>query len=697
MRREPLPHILLEGPPGIGKATLASVIANELGTPLQTTSGPGLSKPADLMPYFTNAGEGSVILIDRIEGLTRSAQDFLAAAAHDFHVDVVLGEGIRSRTVSMRLNTFTIIGTTTRSAKLSSEMRNCFKMHEYLDFYSVDELAQIIATSAQKMGLRIEPEAAIEVARRSRGTPGTAEIRLEFVRNFAASERCPEITVGVAKKALDLHELDNLGLDKQERKYLETLVGLGEASRQDLATGTNLQSETTTDFIEPFLLRQGLISVTTRGRRRPTAKGRAHILDTPWDEKQTSFADIVEKLNGGASDVGDHGYQPSIFGDASEPAHAADTSGTTEKGEQHGDLVTNPQKPQPKVGESYHESKLREAMAELQSLIGLSNVKRAIEDLMAFLKVQSQRRIHGLKVTSQTLHFVFTGNPGTGKTTVARIVGRILCGFGLLKTEKFTETDRSGLVAGFLGQTAIKTTEVIDKALDGVLFIDEAYSLARDASKYGSADSFGEEAIDTLLKRMEDDRGRLCVIVAGYPEPMQDFLQANPGLQSRFTRFIEFEDYTAPDLCQIFLRFCGQEQYQIANSAYAYAALLFTMAQQRRDERFGNGRYVRNIFQEVLSRHSQRVASLPAHEIDNEKLSLIEPSDLMVGPLAGRHSDQIPIDALRWNATCAACKKTHKARHIHLNRTGVCKSCGSNFVVDWMCLVPESISMDGSS
>ena len=194
---------------------------------------------------------------------------------------------------------------------------------------------------------------------------------------------------------------------------------------------------------------------------------------------------------------------------------------------------------------------------------------------MSFLKLQRECRKHGLPELDQTLHFVFKGNPGTGKTTVARIISKIkiLFGFGILKTTKVIECDRSSLVGAYLGQTAIKTDKVIESALDGLLFIDEAYSLT-DSQNLGGQDGYGQEAIGILLKRMEDFRNRLIVIAAGYPALMEKFLHSNPGLESRFTRIVTFDDYGVPELCRIFEKFCNDGQYSMTALAALMSATL---------------------------------------------------------------------------------------------------------------------------
>ncbi len=331
---------------------------------------------------------------------------------------------------------------------------------------------------------------------------------------------------------------------------------------------------------------------------------------------------------------------------------------------------------------------LRQATSELEKLIGLPSVKDEVRQLTAFLAIQKERRKFGLKESSQTLHFVFTGNPGTGKTTVARIIGKILFGFGLLKTSKLIETDRSNLVGGYLGQTAIKTGEVIQSALDGVLFI-EAYTLSER-----SDDTYGQEAISTLLKQMEDHRDCLTVIVAGYPELMDNFLKANPGLSSRFTRQIRFDDYSAADLCRIFLKLCDEGQYGVDAVCRGYASFLFALDYARRDQQFGNARHVRNTFERVLARNSQRLYS--AGSMDKAKLMRLDPTDLMVGPFAGLESKVIDQDRLRWKQACPKCQAVHAGSIQHLGRSVKCKKCGEAFVFECWEPVLESFPMPKS-
>ncbi len=286
--KEPLAHILFDGPPGLGKTTFATVLPNELGTNIQMTSGPALSKPADLLPFLTNLEEGSFLFIDEIHRMPRVVEEFIYPAMEDFRIDIVLGEGINARTITMRLKRFTLIGATTRSGLLSSPMRDRFKMHEHLEFYSVEELAQIVRINAQKLQTEISDEAALEIARRSRGTPRIANSRLWWTRHYASSEHDGKITLDVAKAALAMAEVDGEGLDRQDRRYLETLIGVfegGPTGVEALAATMNLPNDTLSDEVEPYLLREQYIIRSPRGR---LATPRAYeLLGKPMKQRPT--------------------------------------------------------------------------------------------------------------------------------------------------------------------------------------------------------------------------------------------------------------------------------------------------------------------------------------------------------------------------------------------------------------------------
>jgi AAA+ superfamily predicted ATPase len=265
---------------------------------------------------------------------------------------------------------------------------------------------------------------------------------------------------------------------------------------------------------------------------------------------------------------------------------------------------------------------LETCLSELTKLAGLANVKAEIESLVRFLEINKAREQHDLKGAAMSLHMVFSGNPGTGKTTVARIVSRIFSALGVLENGHLIETDRLGLVGQYVGHTAKKTDDLVNQALDGILFVDEAYALVS-----GGENDFGREAIDTLVKRMEDFRERLIVIVAGYPDDMTRFIDTNPGLQSRFTIHLNFENYTAPELVSIFKGFCEKNQYTLAPEA-EIALETRTAAELKAAGRgFGNGRHMRNLFEKAIRKHAVRLC-LRKKEWTKDELSQLSTEDL---------------------------------------------------------------------
>ena len=268
------------------------------------------------------------------------------------------------------------------------------------------------------------------------------------------------------------------------------------------------------------------------------------------------------------------------------------------------------------------EIKLDDLLKELNELTGLSNVKKDIKSLINLLKVKKLREERGMKQPEMSLHMVFSGNPGTGKTTVARLLAKIYKCLGILPGGQLVEVDRSNLVEGYVGQTAIKTKEVVESALGGVLFIDEAYTLT--AGKDGK--DFGQEAVDMLLKMMEDNRDNLIVIVAGYTDLMQEFVDSNPGLRSRFNKYINFEDYSGDELYEIFLSMCKKQDYVPNAQGKAYAKDLLSIWAKSHDENFANAREVRNYLERSIARQASRIVELDS--VSDKQLKTLTKGDL---------------------------------------------------------------------
>ncbi len=268
-RKEPLGHLLFDGPPGLGKTTFSTVLPRELDVECHITSGPALNAPKDLLPYLTNLTYGAVLFIDEIHRLPKAVEEFIYPVMEDFRVDIALGEGVNARTVNLKLKPFTLIGATTRSGMLSAPLRDRFVNRQHLEFYDTKELTEIATRNAAKLRTKITPEAAHEIAIRSRGTPRKSNNLLRWTRDYADSEANGEITLEVANVALEKLEVDALGLDHQDRRYLKTLWSVfsgGPAGLQAIGHSMNVPPDTLEDEVEPFLLRIGFVQRTPRGR-----------------------------------------------------------------------------------------------------------------------------------------------------------------------------------------------------------------------------------------------------------------------------------------------------------------------------------------------------------------------------------------------------------------------------------------------
>jgi uncharacterized tellurite resistance protein B-like protein len=384
---------------------------------------------------------------------------------------------------------------------------------------------------------------------------------------------------------------------------------------------------------------------------------RAIPIDEPTEHEETNAvsAQAIEALNHEGTDIyaATHGAGPLSRG-GKPPATGSEKA--------------TPHAPQ----------QLEEALAELDELIGLEQIKHEVRTLTNYLKLQQRRGAAGLPGTEMSLHMVFTGNPGTGKTTVARILGKILGAMGVLQKGHLVETDRSGLVAEYMGQTGPKTQAKINEALDGVLFIDEAYSLALGEGQ----DTYGCEAIQTLLKRAEDDRQRLVVILAGYPNEMHLMLKSNPGLSSRFSRTLHFEDYSPIELARIFAWQCDKNHFKLSPGTRARLMLGLVELHRRRDRHFGNGRAARNLFEHAIRRMANRIADI--RELSAEQLTRLESEDIEFKSLpADFELDSSDNGPWRFRIACPGCSHATGARGTMLGQKVRCPKCEHDFVADW--------------
>jgi Holliday junction DNA helicase RuvB len=282
-RDEVLGHVLFDGPPGLGKTTFAHCIPAELGVPVEFLSGPSLKAPKDLIPSLTNLRPRQVLFIDEIHRIPKSVEEYMYTAMEDFRIDMILGEGINARTHNFKLRPFTLIGATTRAGMLTGPLRDRFQIREHLDFYSLDDMTEIVVRNAVKLNVEVTPESAREIASRSRSTPRIANNRLRWVRDYAQSRADGKIDIEVAHAALKMAEIDELGLDRQDRRYLDTLIRVcfgGPTGIGTIAATMNTVTDTLADEVEPFLLRSELILRTPRGRVA-THKAFAHMKVDP--------------------------------------------------------------------------------------------------------------------------------------------------------------------------------------------------------------------------------------------------------------------------------------------------------------------------------------------------------------------------------------------------------------------------------
>ena len=333
------------------------------------------------------------------------------------------------------------------------------------------------------------------------------------------------------------------------------------------------------------------------------------------------------------------------------------------------------------LSEAERERRYQNALSELDELVGLQEVKQQIHSYANFLRLQKERREKGLTTMPLSLHMAFTGNPGTGKTTVARIVGQLLGGMGMLARGHVVETDRSGLVAEYAGQTAPKTNTICDLAQGGVLFIDEAYNLIDSSGD----DAYGREAIGILLKRMEDDRETMAVILAGYNEEMRTLIRSNPGLSSRINTKIEFADYQPEEMGEIFEILCEQNEYRLPPESRHRLLVGFQSLYEQRDRHFGNGRLVRNAFEDSVRRLADRVAGVAI--LTEDLLTSLTPQDIAVSGIRESELERLLLRPHKLRIRCEDCQCQIRLQPENLGQRIRCGKCGHIQMASWASVV----------
>ena len=422
-----------------------------------------------------------------------------------------------------------------------------------------------------------------------------------------------------------------------------------------------------THQLQTVVLRLANLLVKANGRLTPEEVRRLHGV-------QSRLREVLEPIPLAGGD----GHEPTTPAGSQVVAYAPPLLG------QASAQASRPRRPTPRTETESPGQQLEESLAEVDALVGLEAIKQEVRGLVNLLKLQKAREHFQLPHTPVSLHTVFSGNPGTGKTTVARLLGRIFRALGLLAKGHLVETDRAGLVAEYAGQTAPKTHKKIDEALDGVLFLDEAYSLV---AEHGD-DPYGAEALQVLLKRMEDDRERLVIILAGYPGPLERLLRSNPGLSSRFSRQFRFPDYSAAELGRIFEGLCRQNRYVLPAATRGKLLAGFTYLVAHRDEHFGNGRLARNVFERAVGRLANRITSVMP--LTRELLTTLEPADIDMEGVPATVWQSLAATARTVRIPCPGCRHGGRLSLDQLGQQVECPHCGQHFEADWGEFVGES-------